>query len=359
MTNVKKTYASGAVGVSGVDFTIADREFTVVLGESGSGKSSLARVICGLDDLTEGEIAIDGKVVNDLQPKDRDIALVVKSAGLYPNLNVFDNLSYGLKLRKTPKEELEDRTYEVARILGLTDVLSRKPKNISALERQRVCIGRAFARRPKLIILDDPFTDFGDEARKTLCEDVFKLQKRSGINFIYFTKNPAEALALADRIIYLEKGKVVCADTPENVYDSPSTLALARLVGFPPINVFTGCVADAEGLKFSMNGYLLELDESLRDGLKDYIGTGRKLQLAVRPEDVSVGEKVYGVLEEIETTDKKAFVGFSIYGDSSAHYAVLEKDFVFRKGAEQGFAINLKWANFFDLETEKNILKQS
>ena len=354
LKNLKKVYSSGAVGLSGVDLSIADGEFTVVLGESGSGKTALSRVICGLDDVTEGEIIIDNVVVNDLQPKDRDLALVVKSVGLMPTLNVFDNLSYGLKLRKMPKEEIEERTYEVARILGLTNVLSKNPKNVTSIERQRVCIGRAFARRPKLIILDDPFSDFNAETRLALCEDVYKLQKRSKINFIYFTKKPQEALALADKIIVLENGKVINYDTPINVYDRPGTLRAARFIGEPPVNVFSGKIKDENGLKFVAESFECSVSEDRKEALKDYINSDKKIQLAVRAEDVYYGDTFKGKIEETEKCGENEFVAFTVAGDSSAHYFKAEKSETV--GEERGFALDIDKANFYDFDTEKIIL---
>lgn len=358
LTELKKTYPSGATGVSGVNMEIADGEFTVLLGASGSGKTALLRMICGLDNVSEGEIAVDDTVVNDYQPKDRDMSLVVGSAGLYPALNIFDNMAYGLKLRKMPKEEIDDRVYEVARILGLTDVLSRKPKNVSAIERQRACIGRAIARKPKIVILDDPFTDFSDAVKESLREDVLKLQKRLKINFIYATRNPREALELADKIAYFENGKLVQYGTPEELYESPKTVALARLIGNPPINLFAGKLEkEGEDLDFVYGKFKIPLDESLAEEFKEYIEQGKKLQLAVRAEDVCLGEDVIGVQEDVADYGDEKLLAFTVEGDSSAHYALMDKSFVFEKGNAVGVAINMRGVNFFDLKKENNILK--
>ena len=350
-SNVKKVYSSKTVGALVDDVTISDGDFTVVLGASGSGKTALSRIICGLDEITEGEISIDGKVINDLQPKDRDLALVIKSVGVLDNLSVFENLSYGLKLRKMAKDEIEERTQEVARILGLTEVLSRKPKNISAIERQRVCIGRAFARKPKLIILDDPFSDFGDEARATLCEDIYKLQKMSKINFLYLTKKPEEALALADKIIVLEKGNVVSYGTPQEIYDAPSTLSVARMVGEPPINLFIGKVCDEDGLKFVSDTFTIALSDDLKERLAAYIGTDKKVQLAVRAEDLLSGNDIKGKIEAVKDSGDNKFAAFSVEGDQSAHYALVDGDVEI--GEVKGFTVDTDRVNLYDLETEK------
>ena len=355
--NLKKTYVGGAVGISGVNMEIKDGEFTVVTGRSGSGKSALVRMICGLDDVTEGEIAIDNTVVNDVQPKDRDIAIVAKSVGLYPNLTVFDNLGYGLKLRKTSKEDIESRVNEVARILDLTPVLSRKPKNISALERERVCIGRAIARRPKIVILDEPFGDFNEATRKTLCEDILKLQKRMKINFIYATKNPIEAIELADKIAYFEKGELIQYGTVKEVYDEPVSIPLARFIGQPPINLFIGRLVKDETLKFVSDAFSVNVEGLSEDVVKEYVDQNKKVQLAVRAEDVSLGSGLKGKAEDIVDYGDKKILGFSVLGDESAHYAMVGGDFVFKKGEETRFDIDTANARFFDYKTELNLSK--
>ena len=355
--NLKKVYSNGAVGVKGVNMEIADEEFTVVTGGAGSGKSALVRMICGLDDVTEGEIVIDNVVVNDVQPKDRDIAIVVKSVGLYPNLSVSDNLGYGLKLRKMPKEDIEKRVSEVARILDLTEVLSRKPKNISALERERVCIGRAIARRPKIVILDDPFGDFNDAAKKTLCEDILKLQKRMKINFIYVTKDPTEAVELADKIAYFDKGELVQYGTVAEIYDKPASIPLARFIGQPPINLFIGKFEKDGALRFRSDKFTVEVDESMEEAAKDHIEQGKKVQLGIRAEDVSLGSTLEGTAKDVADYGDKKLVAFTVDGDESAHYALLNADFVFEKGKKVSFDLDLTNANFFDHKSEVNIAK--
>lgn len=357
ISGLKKVYPSNAVGFENVDLLIGGGEFTVILGDSASGKSALVRTICGLDSVTEGEISIDGTIVNDLQPKDRDIAIVVKSVGLYPNLNIFDNLSYGLKLRKMPKEEIEDRTYEVARILGLTDVLSRKPKNVTAIERQRTCIGRALARRPKIVILDDPFSDFNEETKSLLCSDILKLQKRSKINFIYCTRSPAEALALADKIVYMERGKVLSYATPEDLYDAPKTLSIARAVGEPPINLFAGKIEKANGVVFKGEGFEAAVTNYSEEELRDHLGTGKAVQLAVRAEDMKLGGAIEGTLEDEREIDDGKLLAFTVSGDRSAHYSLVESDYAFEKGKKESFSFDESRINLFDLETEINIRK--
>ena len=364
LTGLKKAYPSGAVGFKDVNMEIKDGEFTVILGGQGSGKSSLVRTICGLESVSAGEISVDNFVINKFQPKDRDIAIVMRSVGLYPNLDIFDNLSYGLKLRKTPQAELEDRTRDVARILGLTDVLSRRPKNVTALERQRTCIGRAFARKPRIIILDDPFVDFNEEQRQILCADILKLQKRSKINFIYTTRNASEALALADKIAYFEKGELVQYGTPEELYDDPKTVALARYIGEPPVNLFACTFDKKDALNYEFKaeaGFTVTMPLAQGLGLDKYVGKKKKIQVAVRAENVVVGadddEGLEGTLEDVKELDDLKLVAFSIEGDSSAHYAVAEKEYPFEKGKKAKFLINIAKANFFDFETEKNILK--
>ena len=355
--NVKKVYPTGAVGVSEVNMEIADGEFTVITGGAGSGKSALIRMICGLDDVTEGEIVMDGAVINELMPKDRDIAIVVKSLGLFPNLNVFENLAYGLKLRKMPKNEIDARVNDVARILDLTDVLSRKPKNVSTLERQRVLLGRAIARCPKLIILDDPFSDFNDSIRQTLCGDILKIQKRMNVNFIYVTKSAAEAFELADKIAYFDGGKLVQYGSVEEIYDAPKTIPIARFFGQPPVNLFIGKFVKEDSLKFSSSNFTLELDKSLEEAVKDYVESGKEVQLSIRAEDLSLGSDFEGTMQEVAVYGDKQLVAFSVEGDDSAHYALVGSDFEFKKGEKIGLRFDLSHANFYDLISEMNLLK--
>ena len=357
LTELKKTYPSGAAGVSGVNMEIADGEFTVVTGIAGSGKSALVRTICGLDDVTSGEVVIDGVVVNDVQPKDRDIAVVAKSVTLNFAQSVFENLAYGLKLRKVAKEDIDKRVNEVARILSLSEVLSRKPKNISTLERERVCIGRAIARRPKIVIFDEPFSDFNDSVRSVLCEDILKLQKRMKINFIYVTKNPVEAIELADKIAYFEKGELVQYDSVDRIYDSPKTIPLARSIGKPPINLFIGKFEKDKDLKFVSEAFTATIDGSIEDSVKEYIGNGKKVQLALRAEDISLGSLLKGKAEDIEDHGDKKILAFSLSSDASAHYALVEGDFVFKKGEEVFFDLDLSNANFYDFKNETNLIK--
>lgn len=355
--DLKKVYPSGAVGVSDVNMDIADGEFTVITGGAGSGKSSLVRMICGLDDVSEGEIAIDGTVINEVLPKDRDIAVVIKSLGLFSNLNVFENLAYGLKLRKMPKNDIDERVNEVARILDLTEVLTRKPKNVSSLERQRVLLGRAIARCPKLIILDDPFSDFNDSVRQTLCEDILKIQKRMKINFIYVTKNPAEALELADKIAYFEKGKLVQYASVGEIYDSPKTIPIARFFGQPPINLFIGKFEKDGSLFFKSRHFSFEVDALTEEAVKEYVESGKKVQLSVRAEDISLGSDFEGTMQEVALYGDKQLIAFTLEGDESAHYALCGSDFEFKKGEKLSLSFDPLHANFFDFKSEINLLK--
>ena len=354
--NLKKVYASGSIGVANVNMEISDAEFTVLTGGAGAGKSSLIKALCGLEDVTEGEIVIDNVVVNDLQPKDRDIALVSKAIGLDAGLTVADNLCYGLRLRKMAKEDIAERVKEVARILDLTESLSKKPKNISGLERERVCIGRAIARRPKIIVLDDPFSDFNEETRKILCEDILKLQKRMKINFIYATKSAIEAVELADKIAYFEKSALVQYGSVAEIYDNPKSVPLARFIGNPPINLFIGKFDGSDGLKFVSDRFSVAVGDALKEAAEKYAEKNKKVQFGIRAEDLMLGNTLEGVQESISAMGENKILSFSVEGDSSAHYALVGNDFIFKKGESVKFDFDLSKANFFDFKSENNLI---
>ena len=217
LNSLSKTYPSGTVGIKGVNMKIESGELTVVTGGQASGKSALLRSVCGLDDITSGEAYVDGVLINDVLPKDRDIAVVMQNIPLYPHLTVFDNLAYSLNLRKLPKAEIEARVNEAAAIMGLESVLLKKPKNLSSLERQRAFLARAIARRTKIIMIDEPFKGLDDGLKNEMRTEIVKLSKRLGVNFIVAMRSAADALVMADKIAYFEKGELVQYAAPSEI----------------------------------------------------------------------------------------------------------------------------------------------
>ena len=236
LNGVNKIYPSGENALFNINFETKDKEFIVVVGGEASGKSTLLRVVAGLEEPSSGEIYIDDKDVTDVEPKDRDIAMVFRSSTLYPALNVFDNMAFGLRLRKAPQALIEQRVKAAAAILGLNDVLYRKPKALTAAAKQRVAIGRAIVREPKLYLFDEPLSGLDDNLRADMLNVIINLQARMEGTFVYATKNLAEAMAIGTRIVVLKNGLIQQIDTPENLYDYPANAYVAFYIGAPTIN---------------------------------------------------------------------------------------------------------------------------
>ena len=246
-----KTYPEkngpGVTAVKGIDLTIQDREFMVLVGPSGCGKSTTLRMIAGLEEISGGEIAIDGKVVNNVLPKDRDIAMVFQNYALYPHMTVYENMAFGLKLRKFPKAEIETRVREAAAMLGLETYLERKPKALSGGQRQRVAVGRAIVRKPKVFLFDEPLSNLDAKMRVSMRTEISKLHARLGATMIYVTHDQVEAMTMGDRICVMKDGNIMQVAAPLELYNRPANLFVAGFIGSPPMNFFKGRIARAGG----------------------------------------------------------------------------------------------------------------
>lgn len=240
LKNVKKTYDNDNTVINNIDLEIEDKEFVVLVGASGCGKSTLLRMIAGLEDITDGEIFIDDKKVNDVAPKDRDIAFVFQSYALYPHMTVRENIAFGLKMRKTPKSEIDKKVKEAADILNLSDLLDRKPKQLSGGQRQRVALGRAIVRNPKVFLMDEPLSNLDAKLRVQMRSEIKKLHEKLQTTFIYVTHDQTEALTMGDRVVVLNKGNIAQVDTPENIYSNPSNTFVAGFIGSPQMNFIDG-----------------------------------------------------------------------------------------------------------------------
>lgn len=235
--NVVKKFGDLTI-IKNLNIAVEDKEFLVLVGPSGCGKTTALRLLAGLEEITGGEITIDDRVVNDVAPKDRDIAMVFQSYALYPHLSVYDNLAFGLKLRKTPKDEIKRRVSEAAEILGITDLLQRKPRQLSGGQRQRVAVGRAIVREPKVFLFDEPLSNLDAKLRVQMRAEISKLHQRLQTTFIYVTHDQTEAMTMASRIAVINKGNLLQLDTPQNLYDHPSNLFVAGFIGSPAMNFF-------------------------------------------------------------------------------------------------------------------------
>ncbi|MFO7662092.1 MAG: ABC transporter ATP-binding protein [Chloroflexota bacterium] len=264
---------------------IADKEFMVFVGPSGCGKSTNLRMLAGLEEISDGEILIGDRVVNDVPPKDRDIAMVFQSYALYPHMSVYDNMAFGLKLRKMPKTEIDNRVKEAADILGLANLLDRKPKALSGGQRQRVAVGRAIVREPSVFLMDEPLSNLDAKLRVTARAEISKLHQRLGTTFIYVTHDQVEAMTMGDRIAVLADGILQQADTPRNLYNYPVNVFVAGFIGSPAMNFFNGTLVNEEGRLFVDTGdFRVRVPDDRKEGFGPY--AGKEVIMGVRPEHV-------------------------------------------------------------------------
>ena len=320
LKHIYKKYPGGVTAVNDFNLNIADKEFIVLVGPSGCGKSTTLRMIAGLEEITSGELLIDGKLVNDIAPKDRDIAMVFQNYALYPHMTVFENMAFGLKLRKTPKGEIKKRVAEAARILEIEHLLDRSIKALSGGQRQRVALGRAIVREPKVFLLDEPLSNLDAKLRAQMRTEISKLHQRLGTTFIYVTHDQTEAMTMGTRIVVMKSGLVQQVDTPQNLYMRPCNLFVAGFIGSPQMN-FIEAVLLKEG-----NDYFVEFgseDTKTRAGVKFKIKlpasknkdncleayVGKEIIMGIRPEDVHNEEDLVaafpdGVVEaNVEVTE--------------------------------------------------------
>ena len=292
LTNVKKVYGKNTVAVQDFNLEIADKEFIVFVGPSGCGKSTTLRMIAGLEDISEGTVEIDGVVVNDLQPRDRDIAMVFQNYALYPHLTVFENMAFSLRLKKTPQKEVYAKVKEAAEVLGITEYLTRKPRALSGGQRQRVAIGRAMVRDSKVFLMDEPLSNLDAKLRNQMRAEIILLRKKIDTTFIYVTHDQTEAMTLGDRIVIMKDGFIQQVGTPTEVFDMPKNLFVAEFIGAPKMNTFrTKLVYEGGKHYVTAYGAKVLVDGTKADMLKaKNIGSG-DIVLGVRPEHIKLTNK--------------------------------------------------------------------
>jgi multiple sugar transport system ATP-binding protein len=284
--NVSKIYPDGTRAVSGIDLGIKDGEFMVLVGPSGCGKTTALRMVAGLEEISEGELRIGDRVVNDVAPRNRDIAMVFQSYALYPHLTVYDNIAFGLRLRKMPKREIDTRVKDAARVLDLEPFLDRKPRALSGGQRQRVAMGRAIVRQPQAFLMDEPLSNLDAKLRVQMRAEISQLQSRLGTTTIYVTHDQVEAMTMGDRVAVMRKGELLQVATPQELYDIPVNLFVGGFIGSPAMNIVEATLERANGgLAVKMGTQSIELGErclTTRPALKDY--EGRKVIVGIRPE---------------------------------------------------------------------------
>ena len=310
----------GVVAVQQFNLDVADGEFIVLVGPSGCGKSTTLRMIAGLEEISEGELLIDGKVMNDVEPKDRDIAMVFQSYALYPHMTVYDNMAFPLKLRKMDKAEIDKRVREAAEILDITQYLDRKPKALSGGQRQRVAIGRAIVRDPQVMLMDEPLSNLDAKLRNQMRAEIIKLRERINTTFIYVTHDQTEAMTLGDRIVIMKDGFIQQIGTPQEVFDHPSNLFVAGFIGMPRMNLFDGKLVKKDGkYAVEVGGICVELSEEKQARLAAKDVAEQEVVLGVRPEHIVLCED--GIKGKVDVSE---MMGSSIH----LHITAGDKDVI-------------------------------
>ncbi|MBQ3651923.1 MAG: sn-glycerol-3-phosphate ABC transporter ATP-binding protein UgpC [Clostridia bacterium] len=348
----------GVVAVQQFSLDIADKEFIVLVGPSGCGKSTTLRMVAGLEEITDGELLIDGKLVNDIPPKDRDIAMVFQNYALYPHMTVYDNMAFSLKLRHVPKAEIDKKVREAAEILDITQYLNRKPKALSGGQRQRVAIGRAIVRAPKVMLMDEPLSNLDAKLRNEMRAEIIKLRKRIDTTFIYVTHDQTEAMTLGDRIVIMKDGYIQQIGTPQEVFNHPANLFVAGFIGMPVMNFFDAKLV-REGSKYfvEVGGFRQELSPEKEERLLNNDVQSQPVTLGVRPEHTDVSET--GVAATVEVAE---MMGSSVHlhVNADGHDVIIIVPTTDMKGNyEMGdtvhFSFDGKVAHVFSKETEKNL----
>ena len=358
--NVTKRFGD-VVAVSDLDIQIADKEFLVFVGPSGCGKTTSLRLLAGLEEITEGDIYIGDRLVNDVPPKDRDIAMVFQSYALYPHMSVYDNMAFGLKLRKTPKKEIDQRVHEAAKILGIEQLLERKPKQLSGGQRQRVAVGRAIVREPYVFLMDEPLSNLDAKLRVQARAEISKLHQRLGTTFIYVTHDQVEAMTMGTRIAVMKDGILQQVDSPQVLYDTPVNIFVAGFIGSPAMNFMDAKLVERDGtVAVDCKDFLLEIPDDKADTYRQHMG--KEVLFGIRPEDTHdpeyapPGIKSAMVEAKVDVTE--------LMGNEVIVYLVTEGTeflgrFDPRTGARVGntvpVAFNMDRIHIFDKQTEMAI----
>ena len=362
LKNVTKVYDGGIKAVSNVSLEIKDKEFMVLVGPSGCGKSTNLRMVAGLEEITQGEIFIGDKMVNDTPAKDRDIAMVFQNYALYPHMTVFENMSFGLKLRRYPKDEIDQRVNDAADILGLKKLLKRKPKELSGGERQRVAVGRAIVRKPAVFLFDEPLSNLDAKLRTQMRTEIHKLHLRLMTTMIYVTHDQTEAMTLGDRIAVMNGGIIQQFDDPIVIYEKPVNKFVAGFIGAPAMNFMEGKIIKKEShFYFDAGRFAVKIVGAMYKNISSYLG--KDITFGIRPEDIydklfvsysSPGDVIKATCEVVEPMGSEVY----IYLNSGNH------SFIARAGAhnrppvnqEMELVLDMAKVHFFDKDTEETIV---
>ena len=364
LKHINKTYPNGFEAVKDFNLEIEDKEFIIFVGPSGCGKSTTLRMIAGLEDITSGELKIGDKVVNDVEPKDRDIAMVFQNYALYPHMTVYDNMAFGLKLRKVPKDQIDKMVREAAKILDLEPLLDRKPKALSGGQRQRVAMGRAIVRDPKVFLMDEPLSNLDAKLRGQMRIEISKLHQRLGTTIIYVTHDQTEAMTLGTRIVVMKDGVIQQVDSPQNLYDKPCNKFVAGFIGAPQMNMIDAAVGkDGSDVTLSFGGHTVALPEGKAKKLEEAGYVGKTVTLGIRPEDLHDEESFLSMspksvfdatIRVYEMLGSEVLLYFDI--DDADFTAKVNPRTTARPGDTIQLALDLEKIHIFDKDTELVVL---
>ena len=364
LNHIKKVYPGDIEVISDLNLQIKDKEFVVLVGPSGCGKSTTLRMIAGLEEISDGEMYIGDRKVNDVAPKDRDIAMVFQNYALYPHMTVYKNMAFALKLRKTPKDEIDRKVHEAAKVLDIEHLLNRKPKQLSGGQRQRVALGRAMVRDPAVFLLDEPLSNLDAKLRTQMRTEIIKLHQKLDTTFVYVTHDQTEAMTMGDRIVVMKDGMIQQVDTPQNLYDMPCNMFVAGFIGSPQMNFLDGTlIKKGELYGVDLGGDVIPLPkEKTADGKLDaYVG--KKIKMGVRPEDIDDEPEFMAKHADCQLdtqVDVSEMMGAEIYlyleykgNKMTARVAPTSKA---RNGDTVRVAFDPHKVHLFDIETELTIL---
>lgn len=361
LENVYKIYPGNVTAVQDANLEIDDQEFVVLVGPSGCGKSTTLRMIAGLEEISKGSIYIDGRKVNDVPPKNRDIAMVFQNYALYPHMTVYKNMAFGLKLRKFPKAEIDKRVRDAADILGIQELLERKPKELSGGQRQRVAVGRAIVRKPKAFLFDEPLSNLDAKMRVQMRTEISKLHTQLAATMIYVTHDQVEAMTMGDRIVVMKDGVIQQVAAPLDLYDHPANQFVAGFIGSPPMNFFSGTLeSSAEGLCFNEGTFNIQTDPDAQAKLAPY--AGKPVVFGIRPEDmleqITVDQPdprhcIKATVEVVEPMGAEVFLYLNT--GKTSFIARVDGHDKAAVGQELMLVLNMKKSHCFDVETGKAI----
>jgi multiple sugar transport system ATP-binding protein len=363
LKNIYKRYTADVATVKDLNLDIADREFLVLVGPSGCGKSTTLRMIAGLEEISEGELWIGDRMVNDVHPKDRDIAMVFQNYALYPHMTIYDNMAFGLKLRKVDKKEIDQRVREAAKILDIEHLLDRKPKALSGGQRQRVALGRAIVREPQVFLMDEPLSNLDAKLRVQMRAEIAKLHQRLQTTVIYVTHDQTEAMTMGDRIVVMKDGLVQQVGTPQEIYNHPNNMFVASFIGSPAMNFLRGNLVEENGaIFFRSEGINIKLPEGRYQALRNAGAVGKQVVLGIRPENVHDEPMVMDTfpdsivqaeVEVVELLGAESYVYLNLAGQSLVARVAARSEI--KPNTKISLALDINKIHVFHADTEETI----